>query len=446
MQPYLSYKDSGVIWIGKIPNHWYRVKFKYLTDLLTCGHAATPEYVDEEFGMPFLSAQNIKNEKVSLHKFKYIPFDLYSKLTKNHKVEDGDLIQVRVGGEDTIGQTAIVDISMDFAIYVSLSHIKPSSRAFNHYIKHLCNSTEFKSFCGVIMKRGAGVANLNVSDLEMIKVPLPPLSEQKSIAEYLNYKTTQIDQTITDKERLLKLYEEEKKAIINHAVTKGLDPSVQLKDSGVEWLGEIPEYWGAKKLKFVANCSPSSIDKKSKEDETEVYLCNYMDVYNNDFIDDNYNFMLATASSEQIKKFRLKEGDVIVTKDSEAVDDIAVPVLVRRDFDDVVCGYHLTHITPDKQEITGEYLFNLFRAKSFNMYFETSARGITRYGLSVPAFNDAYVPLPEIEEQEKINEYISEKLNKINSESTLILKEIELLKEFKQSLIFEAVTGKIDVR
>lgn len=126
------------------------------------------------------------------------------------------------------------------------------------------------------------------------------------------------------------------------------------KDSGVEWIGEIPEGWEVKKLKYIADARPSNIDKKSKKDEKSVFLCNYVDVYNNEFIGSDLSFMKATANEDQIHKFILKMDDVIVTKDSETPDDIANPALVIENFDNVVCGYHLTHIKP--KAINGRYL------------------------------------------------------------------------------------------
>ena len=120
------------------------------------------------------------------------------------------------------------------------------------------------------------------------------------------------------------------------------------KNSGVEWLGEIPEHWEVKKLKYVTSPNPSNIDKKSKDGEESVFLCNYVDVYKNEYIDSGLHFMKATANNAQKSKFLLEKGDVIVTKDSETPGDIAVPAFVIENFNNVVCGYHLTHIKPRK--------------------------------------------------------------------------------------------------
>jgi type I restriction enzyme S subunit len=151
------------------------------------------------------------------------------------------------------------------------------------------------------------------------------------------------------------------------------------RDSEVEWIGEIPEGWEVKKLKYIADTRPSNIDKKSKDEEEEVLLCNYVDVYKNEFISSELAFMTATASREQKEKFLLQKGDVLATKDSETPDDIAIPALVVEDLDNVVCGYHLTHIKPKK--IIGSFLFRYFQTKYLRSYFKISANGVTRYGL-----------------------------------------------------------------
>ena len=161
------------------------------------------------------------------------------------------------------------------------------------------------------------------------------------------------------------------------------------KDSGVEWIGEISEEWEVKKLKYIADARPSNIDKKSKDDEESVFLCNYVDVYNNEYICSDLSFMKATANQDQIQKFILEKGDVIATKDSETPDDIANPALVVENFDNVVCGYHLTHIKP--KAIDGRYLFRFFQTNYLNSYFEVSANGVTRYGLGVDKFNSALI-------------------------------------------------------
>lgn len=210
-------KDSGVDWIGDIPKHWNIIKFKYITSLMTCGHAATPEYVDD--GVVFLSAQNIKNGKLEITKFKKIKNDLHLLLSKKNKIKKGDLLQVRVGGASTIGETCIVDIDIDFSIYVSLSHIKLNEISDKKYIKFLCNSSKFREACSVEMKKGGGVANLNVSDLERYKIPKPPKKEQEYIANTLEKEISKIEKVQKKLEMKINLLEEYRLSLISSVIT-----------------------------------------------------------------------------------------------------------------------------------------------------------------------------------------------------------------------------------
>lgn len=214
------------------------------------------------------------------------------------------------------------------------------------------------------------------------------------------------------------------------------------KASGVEWIGEIPEGWEVKKLKYIADARPSNIDKKSKKDEESVLLCNYVDVYNNEFISSELSFMKATANEDQIHKFILKMNDVIATKDSETPDDIAKPALVIENFDNVVCGYHLTHIKP--KTINGRYLFRFFQTNYLNSYFEVSANGVTRYGLGVDKFNSALILNPSSENQTTIANYLDRKTAEIDELIAQKERLIELYEEEKTAIINQAVTKGID--
>jgi type I restriction enzyme S subunit len=214
----------------------------------------------------------------------------------------------------------------------------------------------------------------------------------------------------------------------------------KIKHSGVHWIGEIPEHWQVKRLKYVAKVFPSNVDKKSKEDEEEVLLCNYMDVYKNDYINSTIEFMNATASDAQIKNFKLNKGDVLATKDSETPDDIAVAAYVEEDFNNVICGYHLTHIKPNGKNLVGLFLFRLLQSKNYSQYFTTLARGVTRYALNTSAFSEMPTIVPPIKEQIAIANYLVTKTTEIDQ--TIADKEalINLFEEEKKALINEAVT------
>lgn len=205
------------------------------------------------------------------------------------------------------------------------------------------------------------------------------------------------------------------------------------KPSGVEWLGEVPEHWEVIKLKYIANVNPSNIDKKSNENEKQVLLCNYVDVYKNEFISSELDFMSATATDEQIRKFTLRQDDVIVTKDSETADDIANPALVIENLDDVVCGYHLTHIKPIK--VDGNFLFRYFQSKHLKAYFEVSANGVTRFGLGVDKFNSALILIPPIAEQKQIARFLDRETTRIDTLITKKRQLIDLLHKKRDALV-----------
>ena len=217
-----------------------------------------------------------------------------------------------------------------------------------------------------------------------------------------------------------------------------------LKNSGVDWIGEIPKSWDVIRLKYVSENNPSNVDKKSEADEKSIQLCNYVDVYKNDYISKRISFMEATASEIQIEKFGLRKGFVIATKDSETPVDIANPAYVVEDMENVVCGYHLTLMKPHESKLDGKFLFNLFKSPRMNSFFEINARGVTRFGLPTSAFNDVYIPLPSLKEQTTIANYLDHKTSQLDTLITKKEKLIELLQEERTAIINHAVTKGLD--
>jgi type I restriction enzyme S subunit len=214
---------------------------------------------------------------------------------------------------------------------------------------------------------------------------------------------------------------------------------LRYKDTEVEWLREIPEQWEVKKLKYQASIQPSNVDKKSKEGEQAVGLCNYTDVYYNDIVDGSLEYMVASASYEQIEKFTLRAGDTIITKDSEDPADIAVPAYVPQDLPGVICGYHLAMIRPFDLSY-GLFIKRVFEGGYARAYFCTRSNGLTRYGLGTYPLSNVYYPRPPKEEAEQIANFLDHETAKID---TLIDKQqqlIKLLKEKRQAVISHAVT------
>lgn len=282
--------------------------------------------------------------------------------------------------------------------------------------------------------------------MESIYLVYPPISEQSVIAKSLDRETERIDTLIAKKERQIELLQEKRIALISHAVTKGIDPNATMKDSGIEWMGNIPEHWAVRKLKYVARANFSSVDKHTFEDELSVRLCNYVDVYYNDHITSGLEFMEATATPEEVRRFTIKKGDVLVTKDSEEWDDIAVPAYVAEQIEGVLCGYHLAHIRAYPDWMDGNYLFCAFAARGINDQFRVEASGVTRYGLSKYALDNALFPVPPVKEQVTITAFLDRETTRIDGLIKRVEESIAMLREYRAALISAMVTGKIDVR
>lgn len=211
------------------------------------------------------------------------------------------------------------------------------------------------------------------------------------------------------------------------------------KESGVEWLGEVPEGWDVKRLKLACEVFPSNVDKKSYDDETPVKLCNYTDVYYNEQITPDLEFMVATASPAQIKKFTLRAGDTIITKDSETADDIAIASYIPQDLPDVICGYHLSMVRP-REGVFGAFVKRLFDSNYAKSKFAVLANGLTRVGLGQYALDNVYIPLPSLPEQQTIAAFLDRETGKIDELVAEQERLIALLKEKRQAVISHAVT------
>ncbi|MDI6738761.1 MAG: restriction endonuclease subunit S [Candidatus Edwardsbacteria bacterium] len=216
------------------------------------------------------------------------------------------------------------------------------------------------------------------------------------------------------------------------------------KPSGVAWLGDVPEHWEIHRLKHVASVQFSSVDKHTLEGEEPVRLCNYVDVYYNDFIAAGIEFMSASATQSEIARFQLCRGDVLVTKDSESWDDIAVPSYVAEKLEGVLCGYHLAHIRPHPRKLLGEYLFRAFRSRGINDQFRVAANGITRFGLGKYWLDNGLFPIPPLDEQRSIAAFLDRETARIDALIEKKRRQIELLQEKRSALINHAVTKGLD--
>jgi type I restriction enzyme S subunit len=430
-RPYPAYKDSGVPWLGKIPAHWEVKKLKFVSNLEMGQSPNSDDCNTDGEGTPFLQGNAEFGDKHPTPK-------IYCPTAKKYAKKDDFLLSVRA----PVGALNIAD--QNYGIGRGLCAIKPNISILIHGYTYFLLDLIRVGLNAIAT--GSTYDAVSINQIGSLLCPIPCLDEQKNIKEFLNRETAKIDALVAKKERQIELLQEKRTALISRAVTRGLDPNVPLKDSGIDWLGHIPAHWTFQKLKYVSSIRLSSVDKKFADAEISVLLCNYVDVYYNKYITPNINFMEATATNREIDEFKLKKGDVLITKDSESWDDIAIPAYVLEELDGVLCGYHLAQIRSYADIVNSEYLFWSFYATGINYQFKVAATGITRYGLGKYWLDNAFILVPSIEEQRAIADFLERETAKIDALITKIRESIERLKEYRTALISAAVTGKIDVR
>jgi len=425
-RPYPAYRPSGVDWFDEIPKHWSVRKLKYLATLTT--------HKNEGEGL------KIGLENVESHTGRYLDTEATFE-GDGVSFQAGDILYGKL--RPYLAKVLLADT--DGSAVGDFFVLKPGPDILPRYLQYRLLERAFTDVSDG-STFGAKMPRVDWKFLGNLKFSLPPLPEQRAIAAFLDRETAKIDGLVEKKRRLIDLLKEKRTALISRAVTKGLDPAAPMKPSGIDWLGDVPGHWDVRRLKFISELKSSNVDKKSKEDESQVRLCNYTDVYHLDYINDGIDFMQATASPEEMRRFGLKRGDVLITKDSEEWNDIAVPAYVEEELDGVVCGYHLAQVRADPRQADGEYLFRAFTARPINDQFRVAANGITRFGLSKESIASVIFPVPPLEEQKAISAFLRRETAKIDG---LVLKAesvIESLSEYRSALISAAVTGKIDVR
>ena len=210
------------------------------------------------------------------------------------------------------------------------------------------------------------------------------------------------------------------------------------------WTDQLPDNWEAKPLRSAADYVVSNVDKVSDDNEIPVRLCNYTDVYNNEFITLELDFMQATASEAEIAKFGVTVDDVIITKDSESWDDIGVPALVRETAGDLVCGYHLALLRPFKQKMDGAFLFRCLQAKPVRVQLELGANGVTRFGIPKSEIGTMRLPVPPLAQQRAIADYLDRETTRLDALVAAKERVLGLLAEKRRALITRAVTRGLD--
>ncbi|AEK19514.1 restriction modification system DNA specificity domain-containing protein [Methanococcus maripaludis X1] len=434
---YPSYKDSGIEWIGEIPEGWEVQRLKNLISTIQSGNREKGGGNLFDDGIFSVGGEHILwDGTISLKNPKYVSEEFYKSMN-NGKLRINDVLLVKDGA--TIGKTAILIEKHRMAINEHVFLMRPNNKLIPKLLYYLISSDlGFKQI--KLTETGSAQGGINLEFTSKIIFAVPSLSEQTKIAEFLDEKTEKIDKIIEKNIELINLLKEKRISLINNAVTKGLDKNVNLKDSGIDWIGEIPEGWEVRKLKDLSNLiidgthfTPTYVDKG-------IPFLRVTDIQSEKIDMGSIKYI----PKEEYLKLNLrcnpKKGDLLFSKNGT----IGIPKVVDWDFKfSIFVSLCLIKL---KEIISVNFLkyYLVSPAIKEQIYVRSKTTSVTN--LHLDQIREFFISFPPIQEQTNIAQYLDKETEKIDKIIIKTEKNIELLKEYKTSLIHNAVTGKIDVR
>lgn len=429
-------KDSGIEWIGEIPVEWQVSKIKHLLSTpITDGPHETPEILDD--GIPFISAEAIKNLKINFDlKRGFISQIDHERFCKKCKPQFGDIFIVKSGA--TTGNIARVDTHKEFSVWSPLALIRVKNQAIKRdFMFYFLQSNLFRLQVELFWSYGTQ-QNIGMEVLENLYAPYPSLGMQQKIVEYLDEKCAAIDQAVASKQKQNEQLAEYHQSLITEAVTKGLNTSVPMKDSGIEWIGEIPEEWQVRKLFNLLETIGGGTTPKDKnllEDEGDIPWLNTGD------LNDSYIYDIKRT----VKKEALDEYSALKVFTAEAIVIAMYGATIGK------LGIATDKFTTNQaccvlvagEELEHKFLFYSLMAMRENII--ALALGGGQPNISQDIVKSLRLPLPPLSEQKAIAAYLDKKCGEIDALSERNKNIIASLQEYKQSLIYEAVTGKIEL-
>ncbi|MGH2016562.1 restriction endonuclease subunit S [Aerococcus urinaeequi] len=401
-------KYSGVEWIGEIPKGWKVTKLRNcLRTPITDGPHETPRYVDE--GIPFISVNAINgdgtiNRQVA-NRISESDARIYNNKTN---LEVGDILFTKAA---TIGKIAIVDV-VDFMIWSPIAVIKSNKRMYNHFLKYVFMCNGFLSHVSNLGTKNTQI-NVGMRAMEQSKVPVLSLSEQQKIAAFLDEKTSHIDNIIENTKKSIENLKAYKQSLITETITKGLDPNVEMKNSGIQWIGEIPKHWRVTKVKNFVQIKNGK-DNKVKDGEIPVYGSGGVFGKTDQIMYEKASVLLGRKGTIDSPKY--------IEKPFWAVDT--------------------TFYTIAKPNVALKFFYYLMKSIDYKKY---------TYGSAIPSMsqsilNEIKLPYTNLDEQKQIAIFLDDKTSHVDS---LIKQKEQLVAElesYKKSLIYEYVTGKKEVK
>ncbi|GAB5566144.1 MAG: hypothetical protein Wins2KO_32070 [Winogradskyella sp.] len=419
MKTYEKYKDSDIEWIGEIPTDWNVTRLRYRGKSIIGITYKPDEVSDETNGTLVLRSSNVQNGKLDFKDCVYVD----KKIQENQLVKEGDiLVCARNGSAHLVGKCAYIPKeweNVSFGAFMSIVRTDLDKFLFYYF-----NSQVFKGQKGLFAT--STINQLTSNMLNNLDIPIPPTKEeQNAIANYLDKKTPEIDQLIAEKEQLVALYQEEKTALINQAVTKGINLDVKLKDSGIEWLGDIPEHWEVKRFKYYFDLITSKIDKELKKIGLENIesKTGKFKVTNTEFAGDGIHFMPNDILFGKLRPYLAKVW--LATFEGKAVGD-----------------FYSFRV---KKEVLPTFAKYRILDESFINITNSSSYGSKMPRVSWEYIANLFIAFPNIKEQTDIVNFVEKESARINAKISKAEQYINLLTEYRTALISEVVTGKIKV-
>lgn len=422
---YPKYKASGVEWLGEVPEHWEVRRVGY--------------YFNE------------RREKVSDKDYPALSVTkngIVPQLDTAAKTDDGDNRKRVCAGDFVINSRSDRKGSagaseLDGSVSLICTVLRPQEHAHTPFIHHLLRSQPFQE---EFYRNGKGIVadlwSTNYSEMRNILLAMPPLPEQSAIAVFLDRETGKIDALVAEQRRLMELLKEKRQAVISHAVTRGLNPAAPLKDSGIDWLGQVPAHWEVLEVKRVSSFITSGPRGWSERigEEGSLFIQSG-DLNERLQVDFDAAKRVSVEADAEAARTRLLEGDVVVCITGAKTGNVAVASGIP---EASYVNQHLCLIRPT-EAVLPVFLGVLLKSSIGQTYFELSQYGL-KQGLSLENIKEAPVVLPPLAEQTAIVAHLEQELAEFDTLTAEAQRAIDLLQERRTALISAAVTGQIDVR
>ncbi|MTJ11551.1 restriction endonuclease subunit S [Anabaena sp. UHCC 0187] len=436
-QGYQKYKDSGVEWLGDIPEHWEVKRFKFLLSEPFKYGANEAAEIDDPNLPRYIRITDVKDDgNLRDDTFRSLP----EEIAKDYILEESDILLARSGA--TVGKTFIYRKSWGKAAYAGyLIRARVSGQNNSDFIYKFLQSKLYWDWVKSIFIQ-ATIQNISAEKYSNLFITIPPLNEQEKIAQFLDYKTKQIDELIKKKETLIEKLDEKRTALISHAVTKGLNSSVPMKDSGIEWLGNIPEHWDVRHVKRVADISygvGGEIDRSLTEGINLLSLPNV--TRDGNLLVDEYGF--CELSDFEKVGLILQKGDLLFNWRNGSSSHLGKTAYFDLDGEWTNVSF-LLRIRFNMSQFCSRYFQYMLNGLRITGFFMVSKAGVNNT-FNLNELSNLKIICPVHSEQKQIAEYLDQKTTQIDIQKAKIKQAIELLKEYRTSLITNAVTGKIDV-